>query len=263
MCPAGAKRRGSFERRRGEIPPVGQRRAPPPRASSQWRRLLAASERRRVGRVSCRRWRPRPTGGLLGLQGHGHPFMAHAGPRADLLSASTTPASSLRRCARCYSVVCFFLDGDRPRRRWLALRHHLRPGTPILALTHWVCDGSRGARLSSEHVVRHRTQDSPLLYGLRRRLAPARRPMDLDALAVRPPEPAFDLPAGPVAARPALLGYGEERQVVSVDGEATGALPGTLLGARAMLPRPPSPASPLWPVKLSANPRSRLPAAWR
>jgi len=111
-------------------------------------------------------------------------------------------------------------------------------GTPTFLLTHWVRDRRRGARLPLEHVVRRQTSDTARLYGLADRgvLAPGLRAdvnvIDMDALALLPPEATYDLPAGARRLVQRATGYRatvKSGEVVFVDGEPTGVLPGQLL----------------------------------
>ncbi len=114
--------------------------------------------------------------------------------------------------------------------------------TPTYMLTHWVRDRARGERLPLEWVVKRQTRDTAELYGLGDRglLAPGRKAdlnlIDLEKLALRPPEIAFDLPAG--ARRLIQRADGYEATLVSGEptwqgGEPTGAFPGRVLrGAR-------------------------------
>jgi len=116
-------------------------------------------------------------------------------------------------------------------------------GTPTFLLTHWFRDRRRGARLPLELVVRRQTRETAELYGLRDRglLAPGMKAdvnvIDLDALALSPPEMVYDLPAGGRRLVQRARGYRatiKNGATVFEDGVATGALPGRLLrGARA------------------------------
>jgi N-acyl-D-aspartate/D-glutamate deacylase len=114
--------------------------------------------------------------------------------------------------------------------------------TPTYMLTHWVRDRQRGERLPLEWVVKRQTRDTADLYGLRDRgvLAPGMKAdvnvIDLEHLALRPPEIAFDLPAGARRLVQHAVGYRAtivNGELTYSDGEATGALPGRLVrGAR-------------------------------
>ena len=116
-------------------------------------------------------------------------------------------------------------------------------GTPTFLLTHWVRDRRRGARLPLELVVRRQTRETAELYGLRDRglLAPGMKAdvnvIDLDALALSPPEMVYDLPAGGRRLVQRARGYRatiKSGATVFEDGVATGALPGRLVrGANA------------------------------
>jgi N-acyl-D-aspartate/D-glutamate deacylase len=116
---------------------------------------------------------------------------------------------------------------------------------PTFLLSHWARDRVRGERLPLEFLVRKQTRDTAWFYGLHDRgvIAPGMRAdlnvVDLDALAVRPPELRYDLPAGGKRLVQRADGYrhtfcaGVE---VAADGQLTGALPGRLLrGARGPL----------------------------
>jgi N-acyl-D-aspartate/D-glutamate deacylase len=111
-------------------------------------------------------------------------------------------------------------------------------GTPTFLLTHWVRDRRRGERLPLEHVVRRQTRETALLYGLADRglLAPGMQAdvnlIDYDALALRPPEMVFDLPAGGRRLVQRAAGYRatvKSGTVIFEDGEPTGALPGAVI----------------------------------
>jgi N-acyl-D-amino-acid deacylase len=110
--------------------------------------------------------------------------------------------------------------------------------TPTFLLTHWVRDRRRGPRLPLEFVVHRQTRDTALLYGFADRglLAPGLRAdvnlIDLDALAIRPPEMVFDLPAAGRRLVQGATGYRmtvKSGTVVFEDGTPTGALPGRLV----------------------------------
>jgi N-acyl-D-amino-acid deacylase len=111
-------------------------------------------------------------------------------------------------------------------------------GTPTFLLTHWVRDRRRGERLPLEFVIRRQTRETAELYGFLDRglLAPGMKAdvnvIDLDALALAPPEMVFDLPAGGRRLVQRARGYRatvKAGAVVFEDGVATGALPGRLL----------------------------------
>ena len=116
-------------------------------------------------------------------------------------------------------------------------------GTPTFLLTHWVRDRRRGARLPLELVVRRQTRETAELYALRDRglLVPGMKAdvnvIDLDALALSPPEMVYDLPAGGRRLVQRARGYRatiKSGATVFEDGVATGALPGRLVrGASA------------------------------
>ena len=86
--------------------------------------------------------------------------------------------------------------------------------------------------------MKRQTADTAALVGLadRGRLAPGLRAdlnlIDWDALALRPPEMVFDLPAGGKRLVQRVRGYRATLvagEVTFEDGEATGALPGRLV----------------------------------
>ena len=109
---------------------------------------------------------------------------------------------------------------------------------PTFMLSHWVRDRTRGPRIPVELAVKRMTSDTAKLYGLEDRglLRPGYKAdlnvIDMDAVALRLPEMAFDLPAGGRRLLQRADGY--RATVVSGvvtmrDGEPTGALPGGLI----------------------------------
>jgi N-acyl-D-aspartate/D-glutamate deacylase len=113
---------------------------------------------------------------------------------------------------------------------------------PTTMLTHWARDRSRGEGLPLPHVIALQTSRTAAAVGLLDRgvLAPGMRAdvnvIDHDALRLRPPELAFDLPAGGKRFLQRADGYlhtfvaGQETYA---GGEPTDALPGRLVrGAR-------------------------------
>ncbi len=116
---------------------------------------------------------------------------------------------------------------------------------PTTMLTHWARDRSRGEGLPLPHVVAMQTSRTARIVGLLDRgvVAPGMRAdlnvIDLDRLALRPPELAFDLPAGGKRFLQGADGYlhtfvaGEETYT---GGEATGALPGRLVRGHRPVP---------------------------
>ncbi|MFC9969669.1 amidohydrolase family protein [Spirillospora sp. NPDC127200] len=109
---------------------------------------------------------------------------------------------------------------------------------PTTMLSHWARDRRRGERLPLEHVVRMMTRDTARLYGLADRgvIAPGMKAdlnlVDFDAVALRRPEMAYDLPAGGRRLLQRADGY--LATFVSgvqtfADGEHTGELPGALV----------------------------------
>jgi N-acyl-D-aspartate/D-glutamate deacylase len=109
---------------------------------------------------------------------------------------------------------------------------------PTYLLTHWVRGRRRGARLPLEHVVRRQTMETARLYGFDDRgvLAPGMKAdvnvIDLDALALRPPEMVFDLPGNGRRLIQRVTGYRatiKSGEVVFESNEPTGRLPGRLI----------------------------------
>ncbi|MDJ0852748.1 MAG: amidohydrolase family protein [Myxococcota bacterium] len=109
---------------------------------------------------------------------------------------------------------------------------------PTFLLQHWVRDRTRGPRLSIEEGVRMLSREPAELYGLADRgtLEPGRRAdlnvIDLEALTLRVPEIARDLPTG--AARVVQRADGYRATVVAGEvtfdaGADTGARPGGLI----------------------------------
>jgi N-acyl-D-aspartate/D-glutamate deacylase len=109
---------------------------------------------------------------------------------------------------------------------------------PTFMLTHWVRDRARGERLPLEHVVNMQTRRTAELYGFRDRglLTPGHvadvNVIDLDALALEPPEMAYDLPAGGKRLIQRARGYEatvKSGVVVREKDAPTGERPGRLL----------------------------------
>jgi len=109
---------------------------------------------------------------------------------------------------------------------------------PSYMLTHWVRDRDRGPRLGLEDVVRMQTRRTAELYGLLDRglVAPGHRAdlnvIDLDALAIEPPEMVYDLPAGGRRLVQRSRGYAATVVAgvpVRLDDEPTGERPGRLV----------------------------------
>ncbi|MFP8878292.1 MAG: amidohydrolase family protein [Myxococcota bacterium] len=105
-------------------------------------------------------------------------------------------------------------------------------------LTHWARDRSRGKRIDLEFAVHRMTQHTAEFYGLWDRgvIAPGYRAdfnvIDFDALALRRPFMAHDLPGGARRLLQRADGYHSKivrGEVVMRDGESTGAMPGRLL----------------------------------
>jgi N-acyl-D-aspartate/D-glutamate deacylase len=113
-------------------------------------------------------------------------------------------------------------------------------------LTHWVRDRRRGPRFTLPFAVQAITSRTADAVGLgdRGRLLPGLRAdlnlIDLEGLRLRRPRIVEDLPAGGRRLLQAAEGYRATvvaGEVVSLEGVATGALPGRLVrGARAARP---------------------------
>lgn len=115
---------------------------------------------------------------------------------------------------------------------------------PTTAITHWTRDRTRGPRLDLEQVVHHQTQRTARHVGWLDRgvVAPGYLAdlnlIDLDRLALRPPDLVADLPAGGTRLLQEAVGYVAtiKRGAVTVaEGELTGERPGRLQRG----PRPP------------------------
>jgi N-acyl-D-aspartate/D-glutamate deacylase len=113
---------------------------------------------------------------------------------------------------------------------------------PTYLLTHWARDRRRGPGLPLEHVVKMQTRDTAELFGLNDRgvVALGKKAdlnvIDHNALTLRHPRPAFDLPAGGGRLLQEACGYvatvvsGEVTRRHGID---TGRRPGRLVrGAR-------------------------------
>ena len=111
-------------------------------------------------------------------------------------------------------------------------------GMPTFILTYWGRDRTKGEQLPLEFLVRKLTSDTAGAYGLADRgtLAPGMLAdiniIDFDNLRLHRPEAVFDLPTGGKRLVQRVDGYRytiKSGQVTFVDGEHTGALPGTLV----------------------------------
>jgi N-acyl-D-aspartate/D-glutamate deacylase len=109
---------------------------------------------------------------------------------------------------------------------------------PTYMLSHWVRGRKRGDRLPLERVVHGQTRRTAEAFDLwdRGLLAPGMQAdvnvVDLDALAIDPPEMVHDLPSGAGRLIQRSRGYDctlAHGQVIVEGGEPTGALPGRLL----------------------------------
>lgn len=116
---------------------------------------------------------------------------------------------------------------------------------PSYMLTHWVRDRTRGPRFGLEQVVAMQTRRTADLYGFGDRgvVAPGYRAdlnvIDLDALAIAPPEMVHDLPAGGRRLIQRARGYAATvcgGVPVRIDDEATGERPGVLVRGRTADP---------------------------
>jgi N-acyl-D-aspartate/D-glutamate deacylase len=112
---------------------------------------------------------------------------------------------------------------------------------PTYMLTHWGRDRSRGARLPIELLVKWHAHDTAALFGLHDRgvVAPGKKAdlnvIDFDALRLRPPEMAYDFPAGGKRLVQRADGYRAtivRGDVTYLDGTPTGALPGRIVRSR-------------------------------
>lgn len=113
---------------------------------------------------------------------------------------------------------------------------------PTFMLTHWSRDRSRGEKLPLEWVVKRMTNDTAELYGLgdRGTLEVGKKGdvnvIDYDALQLEPPQAVHDLPTEAMRLIQKSRGYVAtivSGEVISRDGEETGARPGQLIrGAR-------------------------------
>ena len=115
---------------------------------------------------------------------------------------------------------------------------------PTFMLSHWARDRKRGT-LALEWVVRKQTADTARLYGLYDRgvIRPGFRAdlnlIDFEALALELPEVVHDLPAGGSRFIQRARGYRATLvagEVVSRDGEDTGARPGHLIRGEQVAP---------------------------
>ncbi len=120
-------------------------------------------------------------------------------------------------------------------------------GMPTFMLSHWARDRSRGARLPLEHVVRRQTRDTAEAFGLLDRglIAPGLKAdlnvIDFEGLRLRRPALVRDLPAGGRRLVQRADGYVAtvaSGEVISEQGEPTGALPGRLLRGPQRAPTP-------------------------
>jgi N-acyl-D-amino-acid deacylase len=111
-------------------------------------------------------------------------------------------------------------------------------GAPTFMLSHWVRDRRRGPRLALEHIVRKQTMDAAQLYGMRDRgrIAVGLRAdinvIDFANLSAGPLHMVHDLPTGAPRLMQKARGYHATLvagEIVTRDGEDTGARPGRLI----------------------------------
>ena len=111
-------------------------------------------------------------------------------------------------------------------------------GMPSYILSYWGRDRSRGETLPLEYLVRKLSRDTAEAYGMADRglLAPGMKAdvnvIDFDALQLRRPEAAYDLPLGGRRLVQRVEGYRhtvQAGQVTFENGAHTGALPGRLV----------------------------------
>jgi N-acyl-D-aspartate/D-glutamate deacylase len=116
---------------------------------------------------------------------------------------------------------------------------------PTYNLSHWTRDRTRGPKLSVAAVIQMQCADTAAALGLhdRGRLEPGLRAdlnvIDYDRLKLRPPEVAYDLPAGGRRLIQKADGYTATivgGQITYRDGEPTDALPGRLVRGRRSAP---------------------------
>jgi len=109
---------------------------------------------------------------------------------------------------------------------------------PTYLLTHWVRDRSRGERIDLETIVEQQTRNTARFYGFddRGTLEPGMladiNVIDFEGLHIHPPTMVYDLPAGGNRLVQQIDGYSytiKSGEVTFEEGQATGALPGTLL----------------------------------
>src|SRR4051812_10064357 len=117
---------------------------------------------------------------------------------------------------------------------------------PTTALTHWTRDRTRGERLPLEFIVHHQTQRTAVHVGWLDRgvLAPGYLAdvniIDLDRLALRPPQIVADLPAGGTRLMQTATGYVatiKRGATIAENGELTGERPGRLQRGPRAVPR--------------------------
>ena len=152
-----------------------------------------------------------------------------------------------------YFPIFNYAEGDLSAAREMLLHEHSLPGLadggahvgticdasfPTTLLTHWCRDRQRGERIDLPWIVSRQARETAAAVGLRDRgvlvsgMKADINVIDFDELRLRPPEMAYDLPAGGKRLLQRAEGYlhtfvsGEE---VYADGAHTGALPGKLV----------------------------------
>jgi len=117
---------------------------------------------------------------------------------------------------------------------------------PTSNLTHWTRDRTRGPKLPLEAMIRMQTHDTAQALGLHDRglIAPGYRAdlnvIDYEALTLKAPAVAYDLPAGGRRLVQRADGYVATivaGEITYRDGEPTGALPGRLLRGSQSAPQ--------------------------
>jgi N-acyl-D-aspartate/D-glutamate deacylase len=110
--------------------------------------------------------------------------------------------------------------------------------TPTYMLSYWARDRQRGPQLGLERAVQMQTSETARLYGLadRGEITVGRKAdlnlIDMDRLGLRAPEMVFDLPCDGKRLIQRADGYVAtvvSGEVISEDGEPTGAMPGRVL----------------------------------
>ncbi|WP_372918969.1 amidohydrolase family protein [Sandarakinorhabdus sp.] len=237
-----------------------------------WRKGDSLAEQRRSladpDFVACLIANPPPAGNVLGtalLHRWGDMYQLGNPPNYEPLPETSLAAQAMRRgvafevvaaewlrAGMIYVPFLNFADGDLDAVGAMLAHADTIPGLsdggahvgmicdgsfPTTLLTHWARDRSHG-RLPLEHLIKRQAHDTARAVGLTDRglIAPGQRAdinlIDLDRLALLPPEVEHDLPAAGRRLLQRARGYRATLvagQVTYRDGEATGALPGRLL----------------------------------